>query len=136
MELLTDLNQTSLVFYKALDPDPISWAYLIICVLAKGKLNEAIVRANQFPSLSHPELDRTRLIIQFLQDQDRDKVFARNNFPVKYRRSIHHTPALSFEEWVNNIISMLTACKQEGYAVLLRIFLHHKKNACKTIRES
>ena len=104
--------------YKS-SPDPIEWAYLIICVLAKGSLNEAIVRASQYSSLSHPELDRTRTIIQYLQDQNRDKVFAQNNPSIKYRRSIHQMPVLSFEEWVNNVILMLTACNQIKYAVIL-----------------
>ena len=135
MELLSDLIQTSLLFYKALEPDPIAWAYLIICVLAKGSLNEAIVRANQFSSLSHPELDRTRTIIQYLQDQNRDKVFAQNNSSIKYRRSIYQMPVLSFEEWVNNVISMLTACNQKKYAVILSNLFASQKESLQNDKE-
>ena len=93
-----------------------------------GKRNEAIVRASQFSSLSHLELDRTRLVVQYLLDQDRDKVFAQNNSPVKHRCSIHQMPALSFEEWVNKVILMLTACNQKKYAALLsNLFTQQEK---------
>jgi len=105
----------NLGIYKALDSDPVEWAYLIISLLCQGKLNEAIIRIQQFPSLQHPELDRTRWVIRCLQYQEYKTPMPDNSFK-RARYSIHQLPQLSFTEWIKNLCLMLKACQQEKYA--------------------
>jgi hypothetical protein len=108
----------NLGFYKALDPDPIEWAYFIISLLCQGNLNEAVIRAQQYPSLCHPELDRIRWCIQFLQYKN-EKVPIPNSHSQKPRYTIHQLPDLSFDDWVKNLGIMLKSCNQDGYATAL-----------------
>jgi hypothetical protein len=110
--------QYNLGFYKALDPDPVEWAYLIISLICKGNLDEAIIRAHQFPSLCHPELDRTRRIVHYLQHKE-DKIFNQHGQLSKPRYSIHQLPQLSFIDWVNNLCVMLKTCNQNSNAEIL-----------------
>jgi hypothetical protein len=111
--------QNQIGIYKGKEPDPIEWAYLIISLLCQGKLNEATIRANQFPMLMHTELERIRWVINYLQ-HGVDK----NSFPLipslKNRPSIHQLPQLSFKDWINNLIKMLKACQQKSYEKDLR----------------
>lgn len=106
--------QWTLVHFKALDPDPVEWAYFIISLLCQGKLNEASRRANQFPSLCHPELDRTRWIINVLTNSSHQIPPPNSNS--KYRISIQQLPDLSFDEWINNVCTMLKSCQQFHFA--------------------
>src|SRR5262249_48591303 len=53
--------------YKAADPDPVEWAYLVVSLLCLGKLNEASQHASQFPALHHPELDYARWAVAALK---------------------------------------------------------------------
>jgi Glycosyl transferases group 1 len=101
--------------YKALDPDPVEWAYFIICLLCQGKLIEAIIRIDQFSSLSHPELDRTRWVISCLQNQQ-EKLPEPEIKLSNPRYSIHKLPSLSLTDWINNLCTMLQACQQSDLA--------------------
>lgn len=100
--------------YKALDPEPVEWAYFIITLLCQGKLDEAIKRANQFPSLLHPELERTRWAVNLLNNNT-----IPYSEPSKYRYSIHQLPKHSFTDWVNNLCIMLQACQQFSFVETL-----------------
>lgn len=116
--------QWTLEVLKALDPDPIEWAYLIITLLCQGKLNEAVNYANQFPLLSHPELERTRWVVNTLITENTLPY----NEPLKYRYSAHQLPPRSFKEWVDNLCIMLRVCQQFSLAEYLNdliCFNHH-----------
>jgi hypothetical protein len=104
--------------YKALDPDPVEWTYFIISLLCQEKLDEAIIRANQFPSLCHPELDRTRWIINFLQKKEENtfQPYVQSSNP---RYSVHQLPNRSIADWINNLCTMLKRCQQFHLAEIL-----------------
>ncbi|MEH2197167.1 glycosyltransferase [Nostoc sp.] len=104
--------------YKALDPDPVEWAYFIICLLCKGKFNEAIIRADQFPLLSHPELARIRWVMNFLQNQG-ENLLEMDSELSKPRYSVHRLPHRSFTDWINNLCILLQACQQFALAETL-----------------
>ncbi|MFN6519079.1 MAG: glycosyltransferase [Nostoc sp. CreGUA01] len=97
---------------KAIDPDPLEWAYLIITLLCQGKLNDAINYANKFPSLCHPELDRTRWVVNTLINKDALPY----SDSLKYRHSAHQLPTRNFQDWLNQICMMLRACQQFDFA--------------------
>ena len=58
--------QFTLAEYRAADPDPVEWAYLIISLLCVGDLSTATKRASDFPWLQHCELNRVRWAIELL----------------------------------------------------------------------
>ena len=111
--------QSNLGLYsRAFDSDPVEWAYFIICLLCQGNLNEAIIRASQFPTLYHPELVRTRWIIDYLQNKA-GKFPAPESHPSKHRYSIHQLPHVSLVDWINNLCTMLKNCQQDRYAEII-----------------
>jgi hypothetical protein len=103
--------QFTLAEYKALDPDPVEWAYFIISLLCLGKEADATKSAEEFSSLHHPELDRTRWAIRVLA-QGEKLVRWPDDENVKGRFSIHQMPARSLPEWVDQLCIMLKACRQ------------------------
>jgi hypothetical protein len=109
----------SLEEYKALDPDPVEWAYLIISLLCQGKLENAIQHANQFQSLCHPELDRTRWVINILCNPKIKNKLPQDKQLIR-RYSVHTIlPNQNLFEWVNNLCIMLKACKQFHLVTML-----------------
>ncbi|GAB1542303.1 hypothetical protein NUACC21_49770 [Scytonema sp. NUACC21] len=114
--------KNSLEVYKALDPDPVEWAYFIICLLCQGKLNEAISRASQFPLLHHPELERTRWITNILKTSGNTYILPPSN-PLKSRYSLHQLPNKNLDEWVENISLILEKCQQSKLAGVLKKYI-------------
>lgn len=108
--------------YKAFDPDPVEWAYGIISLLCLGKLDIAVNHANQFPSLSHPELNRARWVINLLKAEGNIAPLIENE-SLKHRYSIHQLPSLSFNEWIENLCIILNSCQQFTLAELLKNYL-------------
>ncbi|WP_162052637.1 glycosyltransferase family protein [Pontibacter pamirensis] len=109
----------NLGIYGAIDSDPVEWAYYIITLLCQGKLNEATIRARQFPSLNHPELDRIRWVIDYLRGREVEPF--NQCAPTKFRHTIHQLPQLCFVDWLINLCNMLKACKQFRYVEILSI---------------
>ncbi|MEH2139983.1 glycosyltransferase [Nostoc sp.] len=96
--------------YKAIDPDPVEWAYYIISLLCQGKLNESTKIAHQFPLLHCSELDYTRWVINILNNKiNKDENLL---FLTESRYSVHQLPNQSLNEWVEHICIMLKACHQ------------------------
>jgi hypothetical protein len=110
--------QRTLMEYKAIDPDPVEWAYFIICLVCIGKLNAAIKRANQFPWLHHCELDRTRVVIQILKNNGKITP-PLDDYGLKGRYSIHQLPIRNFNEWIYQLCVMLKTCGKSGAAQTL-----------------
>jgi len=111
--------QYTLSEYKADDPDPVEWAYFIICLLCQGKLSAAVRRAKQFPQLRHPELDRVRRVVDALQTRQQIAPPEPDDEPRKRRYSIHQLPERSFAEWLEQIQVVLVACGQHELAAAL-----------------
>ncbi len=111
--------QYTLGDYKAVDPDPIEWAYYAIVLLCSGKLDEAQQHVNHFPLLHHPELDRTRLVINSLKNGENIAHLQQHENYLKYRYSIHQLPQRSFDEWIEQLCKILKACQQSDLAETL-----------------
>jgi tetratricopeptide (TPR) repeat protein len=111
--------KATLETYEALEPDPVEWAYLVICRLCQGKLDDAVKCAYQFPSLYHPELDRVRWAICVLSNKTHQTVLLSTERS-QCRYSLHQLPNRSFNEWVETICMMLKRCQQIHLAERLR----------------
>ncbi|PKV75520.1 glycosyltransferase [Pontibacter ramchanderi] len=111
--------QHSLGSYGAPDPDPIEWSYFIISLLCTGRLKEAIIRANQYPSLYHPELHRTRFVVSYFQNMGKN-IPELNYFELKQRRSVHQLPQLSFSVWIENLCCIFRACHKLEYVEVIK----------------
>lgn len=133
MRWVRESNLNSLGNNRSSDPDPVEWAFLIISLLCQGKLSEAVIRASQFPSLNHTELVRTRWIIEYLQKGGNDLPVWNKTLP-NPRLSIHQLPQISFIDWLHNLLIMLKACKQTGYAEMLRKLLSQKRSTRNALR--
>ncbi|MEH2163389.1 MAG: glycosyltransferase [Nostoc sp.] len=96
--------------YQASDPDPVEWAYFIISLLCHGKLDDAIKSAYQFPCLSHPILDRTRWVINLLNNREYNTIPDLKQS--KHRYSIHQLPNQIFDDWINHLCIILHSCEQ------------------------
>ena len=94
--------------FNAVEPDPVEWAYFIVALLCRGKLQEAVERANQFESLCHPELERVRTVIAMLSDRVQRRV--RYDTQPKYRFSVHQLPERTMDRWLNDLCVMLKSC--------------------------
>ncbi|WP_339382183.1 glycosyltransferase [Aetokthonos hydrillicola] len=110
--------QWTLVSNKASTPDPVEWAYFIISLLCQGKLKDAIKRAEQFPSLCHPELARTRWVIQVLKNP-KHQISVLDGDLSKCRASVQQLPNTNFNEWINNVCMVFKACNQFEFAEIL-----------------
>jgi hypothetical protein len=107
-----------LMEYKAIDPDPVEWAYFIVCFLCLGKSAEALEYAAKFPSLHHPELERARWAARVLEGGGRTDAWPQEE-PPKRRLSIHPRPGRSIEKWLEELCIMLRACGQVTLAGVL-----------------
>jgi hypothetical protein len=116
---IAELIQYIIGDYKAADPDPVEWAYLIVSLLCLGKIKEANDRALQFSDLHHPDLDYARWAVATLQTRRRRTpqfINARD----RYRCSIHQMPYRSFTEWVSQLCIILEACKRPYLSAALK----------------
>lgn len=106
--------QFTLVEYNAADPDPVEWACLVICRLCQGKVKDALCRSQEFEWLGHPQLDRVRAVAKFLAVGAWTPI-SLDDHP-RMRHSIHQMPERSFEQWVEELCTMLRACGQHALA--------------------
>jgi tetratricopeptide (TPR) repeat protein len=119
LEWLVPMLQTSLENGENCQPDPVEWAYCIISLLCLGRFDEAVRNANQFPTISHPELDRVRWIINVLKTKSNIAPLSQN-IQAKHRYSVHYLPSRSIEEWVDRVCIMFDSCQQFDLAETLR----------------
>jgi hypothetical protein len=104
--------------YGAADPDPVEWAYLIIALICKGRLDEAEERAATFPGLVHTELDRARMACRLLTARPPPLPLTAGS--QARRRTVHCLPERSDREWLEQICVMLSACAASNIAKRLR----------------
>jgi hypothetical protein len=107
--------------YKAVDPDPVEWAYSIICLLCLGKVGDAGRRGSQFPWLRHPELDRARWVAGALKNGAVAAALP-SDHESRRRCSVHQLPARSVKEWIEQLCIMLKACGQRETAEAMTRF--------------
>ena len=119
LSLVTTPIRVTLERYKAVDPDPVEWAYLILCLLCLGRLDEAAKRCDEFPWLRHAELDRARRAIRVLR-AGCDAGPAKAETGRTCRASIHRLPSRSDDEWIEELCLMLAACRRSDLAGRLR----------------
>jgi Glycosyl transferases group 1 len=113
--------QYSVDEYKALDPDPVEWAYYILSLVCLGKLAHARDCARQFPALCHPELERARRVVCVLHDRGQ-AVSTPQSCPPGYRRSVHQLPTWYAEKWLAQICCMFEACGRPQWAEALTTY--------------
>ena len=63
LDSIVPLLKETLLSYRDVTPDPVEWAYFIVCLLCQGRLREAARRARQFRTVRHPELDLIRSLV-------------------------------------------------------------------------
>jgi len=122
--LITELIHYITNEYKAADPDPVEWAYLIVSLLCLGKLDEARQRANQFPALHHSELDYARWAVEALETEDKTALLPHDENSSS-RCSIHQMPHRTLKDWVEQLCRILSACKQPEFSAVLRKLPFH-----------
>lgn len=103
--------------YGAADPDPVEWAYYIICLLCKGEVDRAADEAERFPALRHVDLHRVRVACARLSGRSNPNP---PEITAVARRSIHVLSPQGAAEWGVALSSMLEACGQHLLASNLR----------------
>jgi tetratricopeptide (TPR) repeat protein len=105
--------------YGAVDPDPVEWAYYIVCLLSLGRLDAARDHAERFPKLIHPELDRVRWVTALLRDGRTSGRFPAGREP-RSRKTLHPQQDTEPRIWLERLCKILESCKQSGMADTLR----------------
>jgi tetratricopeptide (TPR) repeat protein len=95
--------------YGAADPDPVEWAYYIVCLLCQGEVDRAADESERFPALRHAELQRVRVACARLAGRPDPGSPDANDLA---RRSIHVLSSLGVAAWDVALVSMLDVCGQ------------------------
>ena len=113
LERLKVLVRNSLVGYKAIEPDPVEWAYFLVSQLCVGDLGKARSWAGQFPQMRHPELERVKWVIATLSNAATHPVV---QYETAVNPTIHILPPKSMQQWVADVCSILKASGQLRFA--------------------
>lgn len=114
-DLLARLVEGTTVDYGAKDPDPAEWALLILSVVARGRLDEAVDLCAWYPDLASVELDRVRQAVFLLAGRTPPPAATTPDRP-----SIHALPELSDAEWTAWVATTLDAAGQGLLAARIR----------------
>lgn len=117
----------TLAEYKAADPDPVEWAYLLISLLALGKVDEATKRSSEFSWLYQLELDRVRWVVELLKGSQA----CEPEEGLKQRLSVHQLPPRSTAKWLEQLCCMLRACGQPSLAERIASRAHDSMSAAR-----
>jgi hypothetical protein len=112
---IIELVRYTLNRYRACDPDPIEWAYLIVALLCMGRVRAARAHAARFSDLRNIELDRVRRLVHVLTEGASRDLW-RDIHPEVSRRSVHRIPLRDIADWIGGITRMLKACGQTTLA--------------------
>ncbi|RUM23311.1 glycosyltransferase family 1 protein [Rhizobium vallis] len=115
-DLMVNLIKITMIDYGASDPDPVEWAYFLLALVCKGHFEQARRLHDFYPSLSHDELRRMRII---LEQPGRGKRAASGG-QRKDRKSIHQLPKRSDHEWFSWVADILERCQKPDLANALR----------------
>ncbi|MBX4895200.1 glycosyltransferase family protein [Rhizobium bangladeshense] len=116
-DLLVDLIKVTIVDYGALDPDPVEWAYFLLALICRGQFERARRLQDFYPSLSHDEFRRARLVIAQLARSADGVVSGRHD---SERKSIHQPFDRNDFEWLEWFAETLEQCRQPNLANVLR----------------
>ena len=103
LNFIVPLLKETLASYRDVTPDPVEWAYFIVCLLCQGRLREARRRARQFLTMQHPELALIRSLV------DRSVKTCAGDRALR-RTSLH--ASTSRDAWFRQLRQMLFACGQ------------------------
>lgn len=112
---------------KVIDPDPVQWAYLIICLICLGKLHNAYRQAQRFPALQHPELDHARFVVSILTGIKQEDKLVKNS-PIIHRKSLHQIPKRTFQKWIQDLCNILIVCRQYSISNSLNSYMQIVNN--------
>ena len=112
-QLIAEQLRFILCTFKAKDPDPVEWAYYIVCLLCLGQVQSARRAAERFRSLRHPFLDRIRVVTAHLAQAP---LRGPMGSPRPMRVSLHGLHDESPSTTVARLATMLTACGQPRLA--------------------
>jgi len=112
------LLQATLSRYQDVDPDPAEWAYLAVCLLCLGRVKAASRRVRQYGYLSHPDLDRVRILVSWLRKPHRPgrRTVERARGG---RGSLHTTLHADDGAWLSQLRDMLNACGRPTLATAI-----------------
>lgn len=116
-DLLVNLVKITMIDYGASDPDPVEWAYFLLALVCKGDFEQARKLRDFYPSLSHDELRRVRLV---LEQPGRKSNRAASGEYRSDRKSIHRIPTRSDHEWLSWVADILERCQKPDLANALR----------------
>ncbi|MFS8148254.1 glycosyltransferase [Rhizobium sp. BR 249] len=116
-DLLVNLVKITMIDYGASDPDPVEWAYFLLALVCKGDFEQARKLRDFYPSLSHDELRRMRLV---LEQPGRKSNRAASGEYRSDRKSIHRIPTRSDHEWLSWVADILERCQKPDLANALR----------------
>lgn len=110
----------SLSHHGAADPDPVQWACYLRSLLCCGDLSAAVLSAEKYPSLRHPELKRMQQAIGVIAGVDEiDR--STETYGGSDRASITPIPYRSQTDWNAELSLMLRACGQSNLDRLLQL---------------
>ncbi|MBY5773312.1 glycosyltransferase [Rhizobium leguminosarum] len=116
-DLLVDLVKVTMTEYGALNPDPVEWAYFLLALICRGQFERARRLQDFYPSLSHDEFRRVRLVIAQLGRSGDGGVAGRYGSD---RKSVHQIPDRSDSDWLAWFSDILERCQQPDLANVLR----------------
>ncbi|MBX5240880.1 glycosyltransferase [Rhizobium sp. NLR22b] len=116
-DLLVDLVKVTIIEYGALDPDPVEWAYFLLALICRGQFERARKLQDFYPSLSHDEFRRARLVIAQLARSADGVALGRHG---RDRKSIHQLFDRTDTEWFGWFAEILERCRQPDLANILR----------------
>ena len=99
------------------EPDPVEWAYYMVALLCRGRLGEATLRGEQFSRVRHEELDRVRTALRLLSGRTQGATSALGDNG--HRSSVHQMPERTVETWLEGVVKMLSAARQNELATKL-----------------
>ena len=99
--------EVTLADYQAIDADPVEWAYFLLTLLCLGRVDEAIKRGKEFAWMSHPELNRMRFVLRVISEGSKAATLEEDGD--RQRRTMHELPQRSFDEWLQQVFSILRA---------------------------
>lgn len=115
-DLLVGLIEVATVEYGAAEPDPVDWAYFLLTLICRNRIEEARAFRDFYAGLEHPELARVRALLARLDP----RASAPRPTAAAARRSVHVLPERSEAEWQAWAEGLLLACGRDRLVARLR----------------
>jgi tetratricopeptide (TPR) repeat protein len=109
LERIVSLNRLTLGKYDDVTPDPVEWAFLVVCYLCTGDEIGAAQRASQYTSIKHPLLDYLRLLLDV-----RSSVVMRSCTSGRTTRSVHTFFSEVSYNWAAEVCAFAKSCGQSS----------------------